>query len=65
VNRLSTLTTIQIQKDTREELREFGKKGETYEEVIRKLMEIAKRVEFFEDIDRILETEEFVSLDEI
>ena len=62
---MSTLTTIQIQKDTREELREFGKKGETYEDVIKKLIEIAKRVEFFEDIDRILETEEFVSLDEI
>jgi predicted CopG family antitoxin len=62
---LSTLTTIQLQKETREELREFGKKGETYEEVIKRLMEIAKRVEFFEDIDRILETEEFVSLDEI
>ena len=62
---MSSLTTIQIQKETREELREFGKKGETYEEVIKKLMEIAKRVEFFEDIDRILETEEFVSLDEI
>ena len=62
---MSTLTTIQIQKETREELREFGKKGETYEEVIKKLMEIAKRVEFFEDIDHILETEEFVSLDEI
>jgi predicted CopG family antitoxin len=62
---MSNLTTIQIQKETREELREFGKKGETYEEVIKKLMEIAKRVEFFEDIDRILENEEFVSLDEI
>jgi len=62
---VSTLTTIQVQKETREELREFGKKGETYEDVIKKLMEIAKRVEFFEDIDRILETEEFVSLDEI
>jgi predicted CopG family antitoxin len=62
---LSTLTTIQIQKETREELREFGKKGETYEDVIKKLMEIARRVEFFEDIDRILETEEFRSLDEI
>ena len=62
---MSTLTTIQVQKETREELREFGKKGETYEDVIKKLMEIAKRVEFFEDIDRILETEEFVSLDEI
>ena len=65
MNRLSTLTTIQIQKETREELREFGKKGETYEQVIKKLMEIAKRVEFFEDIDRILKNEEFVSLDEI
>ena len=65
MDRLSTLTTIQIQKETREELREFGKKGETYEEVIKKLMDIAKRVEFFDDIDRILETEEFVSLDEI
>ncbi len=62
---MSTLTTIQIQKETREELREFGKKGETYEQVIKKLMEIAKRVEFFEDIDRILKNEEFVSLDEI
>ncbi len=62
---MSPLTTIQLQKETREELREFGKKGETYEDVIKKLMEIAKRVEFFEDIDRILETEEFVSLDEI
>ncbi len=62
---MSTLTTIQIHKETREELREFGKKGETYEEVIKKLMEIVKRVEFFEDIDRILETEEFVSIDEI
>ena len=65
MNLLSSITTIQIQKETREELREFGKKGETYEDVIKKLMEIAKRVEFFEDIDRILETEEFVSLDEI
>jgi hypothetical protein len=62
---LTSLTTIQLQKETREELREFGKKGETYEDVIKKLMEIAKRVEFFEDIDRILENEEFVSLDEI
>ena len=62
---MSTLTTIQIHKEIREELREFGKKGETYEDVIKKLMYIAKRVEFFEEIDRILETEEFVSLDEI
>jgi predicted CopG family antitoxin len=59
------ITTIQIRKETREELRDFGKKNETYDEVIHKLMEVAKRVAFFEDIDRILETEEFVPLEKI
>jgi predicted CopG family antitoxin len=58
-------TTIQISKETRAELRQLGKKGETYDELIQRLMEIAKRIEFFDDIDRILETEEFVPLDEI
>ena len=58
-------TTIKISKETREELRQLGKKGETYDELIQRLMEIAKRIEFFDDIDRILETEEFVPLDEI
>ncbi len=62
---MESATTIQISKDTREELRQLGKKGETYDELIQRLMEIAKRIEFFEDIDRILETEEFVPLDEI
>ena len=62
---MATPTTIQISKETREELRQLGKKGETYDELIQRLMEIAKRIEFFEDIDRILETEEFVPLDEI
>ena len=62
---MATPTTIQISKETREELRQLGKKGETYDELIKRLMEIAKRIEFFDDIDRILETEEFVPLDEI
>ena len=62
---MNAVTTIQIDKETREELRQFGKKGETYDRVIHKLMEIAKRVEFFKDIDHILETEEFVPLDKI
>jgi len=61
----SEATTIQICKETRDELREFGKKGETYDQVIHKLMKVAKKVAFFEEIDRILETEEFVPLDEI
>ena len=62
---MSTVTTIQINKETREELREFGRKGEAYDQLIHRLIEIARRIEFFNDIDRILETEEFVPLDEI
>ena len=62
---MSEATTIQISKETRDELREFGKKGETYEMVIHKLMDAARKVAFFEEIDHILETEEFVPLDEI
>ena len=62
---MAEATTIQISKGTREELRGFGKKGETYDQLIHRLMEAARKVAFFEDIERILETEEFVPLDEI
>lgn len=59
------VTTIQINKMTRDELREFGKKGETYDRVLQRLMLIARKAAFFEDIDRILENEEFVPLDKV
>jgi hypothetical protein len=62
---MTAVTTIQIQKKTREELRKFGTKGETYDQVLTKLMKAAKKIAFFEGIDRILETEEFVSIDKI
>ena len=62
---MCTVTTIQLNRETREELRQFGTKGETYDQLIHRLMEIAKRVGFFEDMDRILETEVFVPLDDI
>jgi len=37
------ITTIQIGKDTREELKKLGMKGETYDEIIKKLIEHAKK----------------------
>ena len=46
-----SVTTIQISTETRNELRGFGKKGETYDTVIHKLMETAKRAAFYEEID--------------
>jgi hypothetical protein len=36
------ITTIQISKDTRDELKKLGIKGETYDEIIKKLLETSK-----------------------
>lgn len=39
------ITTIQISRDARNQLRQFGKMGETYDDVIRKLIKKAKESE--------------------
>ena len=57
------LTTIQIRRMTRDQLRGLGRKGETYDEVLLRLIEVARKSAFFNEIDRILETEEFVPLE--
>ena len=57
-------TTIQVDKNIRDLLRSFGRKGETYNEIISKLIQRARYVEFMEENYRILDTEEnWVSLD--
>jgi len=61
---MSSVTTIQISRDTREQLRDLGKKGETYDQLLLRLIELARRGKFFEEIDRIIENEEFVPLDD-
>jgi len=35
-------TTIAISKETRDQLKELGKKGETYDEILRKLIDQTK-----------------------
>jgi len=39
------ITTIQISRETREELKELGKKGDTYDEIIKKIMQRVKECE--------------------
>ena len=57
-------TTIQVDTNIRDMLRTFGRKGETYNDIITKLIERARYVEFMEENYRILETEaNWVSLD--
>ncbi len=61
----STTTTISLRKETKELLRRFGSKGQTYDEVIRELIEKASIKEHDARWNRILEEEEFIPLDDL
>ena len=58
-------TTLQVSKETREKLKKLGRKGQTYDEVIENLLEISKKAMFFNELDRIADTEEFIPLDKL
>lgn len=58
-------TTISLRKETRELLRRMGSKGQTYDKVIRDLIERASIKELEARWNRILEEEEFIPLDEL
>ncbi|MHA1719276.1 MAG: DUF7557 family protein [Promethearchaeota archaeon] len=62
---MSEITTIPLKKKTRDQLKKFGHKGETYDTVINKLLSIAEQQEFYISQKRILDEEEFIPLDEI
>ena len=36
------VTTIQLSRETRDQLKELGKKGETYDKIIKKLLGLVK-----------------------
>jgi len=58
-------TTIPLSKKTRDLLKKYGQKGETYDELIRRLLEMAEQMEFARVQKRILEEEEFVPFDQV
>jgi hypothetical protein len=59
-------TTIPVEKETRDRLRSFGRKGETYDQVLRRLMTLAEYEEFMmRQYERLKDKNAFVSLDEI
>ena len=58
------LTTIPISRDVRERLKRLASKGETYDALLRRLVAMAEARILYERERRILETEEFVPLDE-
>lgn len=42
------ITTIQLEKETKEKIATFGEKGESYDEIIKKLYSIAVKVQLKE-----------------
>ncbi len=58
-------TTILLQSSTKEMLRKLASKGQTYDEVIRELIERASVKELDARWNRILEEEEFILRDEL
>ncbi len=60
---MPSTTTISLRTETRELLRKLGSKGQTYDEVIRDLIERASIKELDARWNRILEDEEFIPLD--
>lgn len=58
-------TTLPVRKATRDRLRTFGRKGESYDEILRRLMEVAEESAFYERQVRILKESRFHPLSEV
>jgi len=59
-------TTIPLKKETRKRLRSLGGKGETYDQLLKRLISIAEYEEFMtRQYERLKDKNAFVSLDEI
>jgi len=59
-------TTIPVEKETRDRLRSLGKKEETYDEILKRLMSVAEYEEFMErQYERLKDRKAFVPLDEL
>ena len=58
-------TTIAVSSETKEILRHFGEKGESYNHIIRKLIKEAGWKRLDDRWNKILANDDFISLDEL
>jgi hypothetical protein len=58
-------TTIAVSNDTKEILRQIGEKGESYDQIIQRLIKLAAIKKLDERWNQILENDEFIPLDEL
>ncbi|ATZ61708.2 MAG: hypothetical protein BME93_00770 [Methanosarcinales archaeon Met12] len=63
---MTGLTTIPVDKETRDRLKTFGLKGETYDDIINRMMEQIEYEKFMERLYRRLEEKDkFIPLAEV
>jgi hypothetical protein len=63
---MSEATTIPVTKDVRDRLKQYGMKGETYNDILKRLMGEVDYETFMErQYKKLEDKEKFVSLDEI
>ncbi len=60
-----TTTTVAVSHETKELLRQLGEKGESYDDVINKLIIEASWKKLDDRWNKILEEDEFIPLDEL
>jgi hypothetical protein len=58
-------TTVAVSKETKEMLRKLGEKGESYDSIIRTLLEEVSWKRPDDRWNKILKEEEFIPLDEL
>ncbi|MCK4319763.1 hypothetical protein KAW38_04290 [Candidatus Micrarchaeota archaeon] len=58
-------TTISINETTREHLKMLGRKGETYDEIIKALIEVAKMHGFLEEQKWVLSHQKFYRAEDL
>lgn len=63
---MSEATTIPVTKEIRERLKKYGMKGETYNDILKRLMDEVDYETFMErQYKKLEEKDKFVSLDEL
>ena len=60
-----SMTTIAVKAETKESLRHLGMKGESYDLIIQKLIEVAQNKVMDVRWNAILEQDDFIPLDEL
>lgn len=61
----SMAPTISLDEETKEMLQRLGQKGETYDDIIRRLIEDAAWANLDDRWNEILQSDEFIALDEL